>query len=78
MNWTMEIKTAACEQDGWRPVRPSGGEPYVYETAEKAADALRIFYPDQLRRDRLNRCSRETRVRNTATGETRDAWRWYP
>jgi len=61
--WVAEVRAGGH----WKPVRPSGGEPYTYETAEDAQGALRLCYPDQLRIDRLDGTMRHTRVRNLET-----------
>lgn len=47
--WIMEVLV----KGEWRAVRPTGGDPYKYETKEEAEDMLRMCYPDQVREIRL-------------------------
>jgi hypothetical protein len=44
--WIMEIqiKNATTGEREWHAVRPSGGEPYRYETKQEAEKMLRICY----------------------------------
>jgi hypothetical protein len=51
------------------------GSPYVYETSEAAAEALRRWYPELYRQAKLDTSETRCRVLNTETGEVCPAWR---
>jgi len=49
MVWIMELKI----NGKWRPIRPTNGNVYTFETKEEARRMLNICYPDQCREQRL-------------------------
>ena len=50
MGYSIEVlipNPDACKPAEWKKIRPTGGDPYVWETREEAANMRRICYPDQ-------------------------------
>jgi len=41
-----EILIFVNEKEGWRAMRPTGGQPYQFETKEKALATGNMCYPD--------------------------------
>lgn len=72
MTFQMQVKV----RDQWTSVRPTGGEPYEYATAEEAAAMVKTCYPDQFRADRLDHTAKRVRVLDVSTGDTFAAWRF--
>lgn len=72
--WRAQILLGVGGLARWASMCRSDGEPYCFPTAKGAAQALRTWYPDKYRRDRLDKASNEVRVFNQETGESGPAW----
>jgi len=48
--WVMQIKNTDGE---WKSVKPTGGDPYEYQTPEEASGMLQMCYPDACLLNRL-------------------------
>ena len=46
--YIVEVKCREGIQTVWRPLRPTGGQPYTYETMAAAHQIMEMCYPDQV------------------------------
>lgn len=50
-HYVVEVRVREGEEHVWRPVRPTGGQPYTFPTGDEALQFARKWYPEQTSED---------------------------